>query len=77
VLHLVEAPAEEAHGPQVAGTFDHAAFTCTDMRAAAARLEKLGVAYRRAAVPGTRSVQFFLQDPAGNGVELNFADAEH
>lgn len=68
VLHLVEAP---AHGR--GGTYDHIAFTCTDAGGFEARLRGLGVTYRRAQVPGTAQVQLFVEDPAGNGVEFNFA----
>ena len=39
-----------------------------------ARLEARGIVFRRAEVPGTSLVQLFLFDPAGNGVELQFAD---
>ena len=37
-----------------------------------ARLDEIGIAYRVADVPLTRTRQIFLKDPAGNGVELNF-----
>jgi catechol-2,3-dioxygenase len=75
VLHLVEAPPGEARAAHAAGTFDHAAFTCTGLEATAARLAAMRIPFERADVPATRCVQLFLQDPAGNGVELNFADA--
>ena len=55
------------------GTFDHVAFTCTGLAAMRARLDALGISYRLADVPLTRQTQIFLEDPAGNGVELNFA----
>jgi catechol-2,3-dioxygenase len=34
------------------------------------------VHFRMAQVPRTGQVQLFFKDPAGNGVELNFADAQ-
>jgi catechol-2,3-dioxygenase len=74
VLHLVEAPESETREAHVCGTFDHVAFTCTEPEATAAHLEKLGIAFQQAVVPATRCLQFFLNDPAGNGVELNFDD---
>jgi catechol 2,3-dioxygenase-like lactoylglutathione lyase family enzyme len=74
VLHLVGVPAARealARG----GTFDHVAFTCTGLAETEARLSAQGVEYRSVLVPGTEQVQLFLTDPAGNGVELNFASA--
>ncbi len=72
VLHLVQAPAGEVRQAGVRGTFDHVAFTCTDLHATEARLAGMGLAYRKAFIPGARVCQLFLTDPAGNGVELNF-----
>ena len=37
------------------------------------RLTQQAIQYRVASVPQTGQVQIFLRDPAGNGVELNFA----
>ena len=56
--------------------YDHAAFTCTGLAATQSRLEAMDIPFERAVVPATRCVQLFLQDPAGNGVELNFPDGE-
>lgn len=76
VLHLSEAgPAEQrvAGGPHTVGhTFDHAAFRCSDRAASERALAAHGVAFERAQVPATHQVQLFFNDPAGNGVELNF-----
>lgn len=72
ILHLSEAGAGENHPAPGAGTFDHVAFTCTDLAAMRERLDALGIAYRVADVPLNRQRQVFLKDPAGNGVELNF-----
>ena len=74
VLHLVEVPESETRSAHVSGTFDHVAFTCTEPGKTAAHLEKLGIPFQKAVVPATRSVQYFLKDPAGNGVDLNFND---
>jgi catechol 2,3-dioxygenase-like lactoylglutathione lyase family enzyme len=57
-------------------TYDHVAFTCSGLAATEARLRQHNVTYRVAHVPMTGQVQVFLQDPAGNGVELNFAGHE-
>jgi catechol-2,3-dioxygenase len=72
VLHLSEESAGESHPLPGAGTFDHVAFRCRDFDAMRARLDKLGIAFRVADVPLTKTRQIFLRDPAGNGVELNF-----
>jgi catechol-2,3-dioxygenase len=73
VLHLAEAGPAEARSFGGAGTFDHAAFECDDRAGFEARLTALGIPFRMARVPQTGQVQLFLKDPAGNGVELNFA----
>jgi catechol-2,3-dioxygenase len=72
ILHLSEARHGEEHPVPGAGTFDHVAFGCSDFAAMRARLDALRVPYRVADVPQTGVRQIFLQDPAGNGVELNF-----
>lgn len=72
VLHLSEERPGETHPEPGAGTFDHVAFRCDDFEAMRARLDGIGIAYRVADVPLTRTRQIFLRDPAGNGVELNF-----
>jgi len=76
VLHLSEAPPNEVREANVTGTFDHVAFSCTARTEFEARLHERGIAYRRSHVPLTNQHQLFLVDPAGNGVELNFADDE-
>jgi len=73
VLHLSLArPGEPREGPP-AGTFDHVAFTCTGCAGYQAMLDERGVDYRVVRLPESGQVQIFLRDPAGNGVELNFA----
>ena len=76
ILHLAEARPDETRAAGAVGTFDHVAFSCTARHEMESRLVSRGVAYRVAEVPGTAQVQFFLKDPAGNGVELNFAAAD-
>ena len=73
ILHLSEAHAGELRPGQVLNTFDHVAFSCGGLTSTEARLRGLGIAFRRAVVPQSEQVQLFLQDPAGNGIELNFA----
>ncbi len=76
VVHLSEQqPHEPPRGPvdpAAASTFDHTAFAGVDPVATAAHLALKGVSFREARSEATRQHQFFLQDPAGNGVEINF-----
>ena len=76
VVHLVEderiqEPAG-ARGPIV----DHVAFSCTDLREFEELLRAKGVPFRRTEVAETSLVQLIFIDPAGNGVELQFADGD-
>jgi catechol-2,3-dioxygenase len=73
VLHLTQTGPAEVRRTDTATTFDHLALRCQGRAAVEQRLQRLGVAFRTAQVPGTGQVQLFLRDPAGNGVELNFA----
>ncbi len=76
VLHLSEAgPGAEAPR-EISTTFDHAAFSCSGRAAFEEKLAQRGVPFRIAEVPLTGMVQLFFYDPAGNGVELNFATGE-
>jgi glyoxylase I family protein len=74
ILHLSESRPDEVRATGVATTFDHAAFACTDFAEMQTRLKRHNVEYEVNCVPLTKQRQLFLQDPAGNGVELNFAD---
>lgn len=74
VVHL---SVGEAGGPaygegRAAGTIDHVAFLAADPEATAAHLRGHGVEFRASRSDITRQHQYFLADPAGNGVELNF-----
>ena len=53
-------------------TFDHVAFSASDPERVATHLRQRGVRFNEERSPDTRQHQFFLTDPAGNGVELNF-----
>jgi catechol-2,3-dioxygenase len=75
VLHLSEADAGENRPSGAASTFAHAAFNCTDRAAFERLLGERGIAYRSAEVPLTGQTQLFFEDPAGNGVELQFEAA--
>lgn len=76
VLHLSEARPQEQRDITARNTFDHVAFACTDLQATMARLQQLKVPFSCADVPLTGQRQLFFSDPAGNGVELNFARDE-
>jgi catechol-2,3-dioxygenase len=72
VLHLSEAGGDEQLEIHVPGTFNHAAFVCSDRQGFEQRLSASGTKFSKARVPGTNIVQLFLEDPAGNGIELSF-----
>ena len=57
------------------GRFDHIAFAATDVEGVRKRLKTKGVQFRESIVPRTGDTQFFLYDPDGVGVELNFPKA--
>jgi extradiol dioxygenase family protein len=76
VLHLSESAPRELRGTEVNSTFDHAAFACSGLTEYERKLTQRGIKYRVAQVPETAQVQLFFNDPAGNGVELNFAGAD-
>ena len=79
VIHLIgrprHPPAAEPR-PRDTGWIDHVAFSCSDHRAARARLDELGVHYEFKAFPQAGIVQCLLHDPVGIKIELNFMD-EH
>ncbi len=74
VLHLSEAKPEEGRQIKMPTTFDHVAFTAIDYVGTLARLGKLGVKYRLREISDAGQRQIFFSDPAGNGIELNFAE---
>jgi catechol-2,3-dioxygenase len=76
VVHLTEALPGEYRPVDGSGTFDHAAFSCTDDALFKSRLERHGIKYSCDVVPHTGELQLFFKDPAGNGVELNFRRAK-
>ncbi|MBV8518463.1 MAG: VOC family protein [Acidobacteria bacterium] len=73
VVHLTVRERDETSAPDDAtSSFDHYAFACEDAAAMRARLQQAGIAFEADEVPETGDVQFFLRDPAGIGLELNF-----
>lgn len=73
VLHLSEASSDEVRQTGVLTTFDHVAFTCTDADETEKKLAQQGIDYNVRLVAATGIRQIFFRDPAGNGVEFNFA----
>ncbi|RQZ20689.1 diguanylate cyclase [Burkholderia sp. Bp9031] len=76
ILHLSEAWPGEVRPAHVVNTFDHMAFSCADAVDMERRLTDAKIRYSRTYVPLTRQLQLFFTDPAGNGVELNFAQPD-
>jgi catechol-2,3-dioxygenase len=76
LLHLTgfESQSTDDIETRSTGWFSHIAFGCEDLTATAARLGKLGIEYEMDAVPELGQTQLFFTDPAGIGVELNFAE---
>jgi catechol-2,3-dioxygenase len=74
VLHLSLASPAEGRTTAARTTFDHVAFDCAGRAGYEALLDARDIAFEVARVPGTAQVQVFFSDPAGNGVELDFAD---
>lgn len=73
VVHLAEYKTAEPPQLHVHGTYDHVSFNCNDMAAMEANLQARGVTYTtRILANGIRQIN--MRDPAGNGVELNFAE---
>nr|WP_057925183.1 VOC family protein [Burkholderia ambifaria] len=76
ILHLSEARPGEVRPAHVVNTFDHMAFSCANAVEMERRLTDAKIRYSRTYVPLTRQLQLFFTDPAGNGVELNFAQPD-
>lgn len=73
VLHLSETAPGEVRETHVATTFDHVAFSCTNSVEMEEILVQRRIEYGERFVAQTGTKQIFFRDPAGNGVELNFA----
>jgi len=74
VLHLGEAPPGESVVTNASTTFDHVAFDCDDLTGTERRLRDRGIAFRGARADMFSMTILFCKDPAGNSVELRFAD---
>jgi catechol 2,3-dioxygenase-like lactoylglutathione lyase family enzyme len=58
------------------GTFDHIAFSATDLNGMIAHLKKIKVPFRERMVPSLNLHQLFVDDPSGVVIELNYPDNE-
>jgi catechol 2,3-dioxygenase-like lactoylglutathione lyase family enzyme len=65
-LHLVAAP---PRGTPIDSTGNHYCIAVADLDAAVAELEQRGIPYKRG-VQGVSVVQIWINDPAGNTIEL-------
>jgi len=73
ILHLSVAADREVHVSRVETTLNHVALECAGKSAFEQLLTERGIPYTSASVAGTTVRQLFLEDPAGNGIELSFA----
>ena len=75
VLHMLDTTGfdQDEAAPGVIAYLDHIAFTCEDIDATEARLKEKGQEVTRLDFSQYGIQQLFLKDPAGLGVELNFA----
>ena len=76
VLHLSELTDGTFFPEKVHTTFNHVAFRATDRAGVEAKLARRGITFHTDLIPGSGQYQIFFKDPAGNGVELNFASAD-
>jgi catechol 2,3-dioxygenase-like lactoylglutathione lyase family enzyme len=76
ILHLTETAPDEHRPTNRRNTFDHAALSCTGLAEFEQRLRENGVEFTKDHVPLTGQIQLFFNDPAGNGVELNFSNGD-
>ena len=73
IVHLVADP-KAREGENAA--FDHIAFAASGMDAFSRRLKKAAISFETRVVPGAKRYQFFLVDPDGVKVELQFDAAQ-
>jgi catechol 2,3-dioxygenase-like lactoylglutathione lyase family enzyme len=76
LIHLSEAAPSEERMLHNDSYLDHFAFACSKLAEVEQSLQMHGIEYRKVQVPSTEQIQLFIQDPAGNKVELNFASAD-
>ncbi|NQW34840.1 MAG: VOC family protein [Methylophilales bacterium] len=72
VLHLSSTKEGDHKVHHVNSTFDHMAFSATDLDSFVKKLELHQIKYYFREVPEIGTRQIFFKDPVGNGVELIF-----
>lgn len=72
LIHLAVSTENEKRQINVRNSFDHIAFTCTNLKEMCAKLTAMGVQFHLNESPDSLVRQVFFNDPAGNGVELTF-----
>ena len=74
-MYVLSARWSSNRAPRICSTLvtrEFIAFAATDVEGMRQRLQSKGVKFRESIVPRTGDTQFFLYDPDGVGVELNF-----
>lgn len=78
IIHLSEIPAGQVRDYQTLNSFDHIAFSCTDLAATLLKLQTYACPFQQRQVPANAGfpaqTQIFLHDPLGNKLELNFQE---
>jgi catechol-2,3-dioxygenase len=71
VLHIITPKEGDGRSPQKS-SFDHVAFKTAKYQDVLIKLKSLNITFEEKTIPGMSAHQIFLNDPAGNRVELNF-----
>ena len=77
IVHLVQRDPVAAVTAGESVSFDHVAFSCTNLDATRQALQAAGIAFRETVGARAGAVQIRVQDPDGIQLELNFAIGEH
>ncbi|WP_178130429.1 VOC family protein [Reyranella sp. CPCC 100927] len=75
-VHIVEVTPNAARKTATTGLFNHVSFACTGAEDIRTRLERAKIAFNVVVLPGIGNTQFFMKDPNGISVELNFPATE-
>jgi catechol 2,3-dioxygenase-like lactoylglutathione lyase family enzyme len=72
-IHVIGTePGEPDREKVPSGLLHHICFSTTGMDDIQTRLDKADIPFRKVVLPGVHNTQFFMQDPNGINVELNF-----